>query len=536
MNLLGRLWRQVSAAPALGRVRSKLAAHPLAVCLTAALMLRILPATIHFVIGTDEALYLTLARNLAAGLGFTADGVTPHTEFAPMYPILAAFVYRLGADLELPSRLNILVFGGLLVVPVWGLAKDMCSEAVAWRAAALAALLPALALSVPNWEAPTEQVYSVLLWAGLWVTWRTLKKPSLAHGALAGLLLGLTHVTRIEGLYYVALAGVLMAVNALRHKARSRWGAAIAFAAAASACVVPYSLYVHTYTGLWLAPKGVLHQYHGAAIQSDDPLVYEAAYTTYEENMRNLRALPSIPSYLWEHRAELPSYYARNLVRELVLPFKSPVFLPVTWAPFALAGLWSLRRARPAWWPTAFLGLALGPAVIYHPLSVVDPRYLLPLLPAPMIWAAIGLSELEARWRPGRALTMALAGLFLTADLLGPFYIPRPTEYRALGMWMRQHGISGYDVGVLARKRQPAFYAGARWEWLPLADTAGLLDYAASHHGQYVVIDERTVPALRPQLAYLLDPAQGPPRLKVVHVEEGAKEVVLYQIFEDSAP
>jgi hypothetical protein len=37
-----------------------------------------------------------------------------------------------------------------------------------------------------------------------------------------------------------------------------------------------------------------------------------------------------------------------------------------------------------------------------------------------------------------------------------------------------------------------------------------MLDYAASHRAQYVVIDERTVPALRPELAYLLDARAAP--------------------------
>jgi len=109
-------------------------------------------------------------------------------------------------------------------------------------------------------------------------------------------------------------------------------------------------------------------------------------------------------------------------------------------------------------------------------------------------------------------------------------------EYKALGEWVRAQGIRGGEAGVLARKRQPAFYAGARWEWLPLTDTAGLLDYAASHQAQSVVIDERTVPMLRPQLAYLLDPAQAPATLKIIHVEGAEKRVVLYRIVGGAEP
>src|SRR5262245_38777002 len=88
--------------------------------LVVSLTVRVLPTTVRYVIGTDEALYLTLAQHLAAGDGYTADGVHPHSEFDPGYPLFAAAVYKLvdlparlaeGAEaaaawLELPARLN----------------------------------------------------------------------------------------------------------------------------------------------------------------------------------------------------------------------------------------------------------------------------------------------------------------------------------------------------------------------------------------------------------------------------------------------
>jgi hypothetical protein len=109
----------------------------------------------------------------------------------------------------------------------------------------------------------------------------------------------------------------------------------------------------------------------------------------------------------------------------------------------------------------------------------------------------------------GHALIGLLALAFCMADVTGTFLVPAPLEYKALGEWMATHHV-GQGEGVMARKRQAPFYAHARWEWLPLANTEGMLDYAASHRAQYVVIDERTVPALRPELAYLLDARAAP--------------------------
>src|SRR5690349_7414968 len=97
----------------------------LGLVLAVAVIIRFLPATVRYVIGTDEALYLTLAQHLAAGDGYTADGVHPHSEFDPGYPLFAAAIYqlidipaRLAGDaasavawLELPARLNIVLWG-----------------------------------------------------------------------------------------------------------------------------------------------------------------------------------------------------------------------------------------------------------------------------------------------------------------------------------------------------------------------------------------------------------------------------------------
>src|SRR3970282_350310 len=107
-----------------------------------------------------------------------------------------------------------------------------------------------------------------------------------------------------------------------------------------------------------------------------------AAYTTYEENLKNLRALPGIAEYLWENRGDLPALYFRNLRPEAARAFRSPVSGAVLSLPSTLLGLRSLirqRKERPA---LGFLALTLLPAFTYHPLTVVDLRYLLPLLPA----------------------------------------------------------------------------------------------------------------------------------------------------------
>jgi len=525
---------------------------------TLALLVRILPASVHFVVGTDEALYLTLAQHLAAGHGFTADGAHPHSEFDPGYPLFAALIYRLtGTDdftvappspaeaairaLELPARLNILLLGSLLALPIYFLARAFEQNGegrtgIAWRAGLLTATLPALALGARNLEAASEQLYSPALWFGwLWL-WLGIEKRRWNFFALSGLSFGLAHLTRWEGLLSAGVAGLLLVAAALPSRGPGtplRPRSWLLFLGGVLLLAGPYAAYQTARTGTIFSSKAIIHQLHGEALASSDPFAWERAYANYERARDDPGLYPPLPIYLWEHRAQTALNYARNTLTQIRLIFASPTFMFVIWLPLAIIG--ARRLARPQ---SLFLAATLFPLIIF-PLSVVDARYLLPLAPGALIWAAAGLARADGwlRERLSRRfnvnvplLTAGLCAAFIAADLVGTFLIPAPTEYQALGEWMRANGV-GRGEGVMARKRPVPFYAGARWEWLPFTDTAGLLDYAAERGARYVVIDERTVPTLRPQLAYLLDPAEAPDNLELVmEISEGDKKILLYRI------
>lgn len=534
-----------------------------------ALAVRVLPATYRFVIGTDESLYLTLAQHLAAGHGFTADGVHPHSEFDPGYPLFAAVIYRLiGTNdfvphspdesasaseaiskLEWPARVNLLLLGSLLVAPVYLLARTFENghpdhAGLAWRAALLTTTIPALALGGPNFEAASEQLYTLVLWLGWLCLWIGLEKRRWLFLGLGGLAFGLAHLTRWEGLVSAGVGALIILASHKRLALIRHLQLLAPFLSGVLLLAAPYALYQTARTGSIFSTKAIVHQLHGEALASGDPFAWEKAYADYERVRDTPGLYPPLPVYLWQHRAQTALNYARNTIAQAGMILTSPAILFAMWLPLAVLGARRMTRCQ-----NLFLAATLVPLLIF-PLSVVDTRYLLPLVPAGMIWSARGLvvadEWLRRRLFPGAArttngahsragfiLTGSVCALWIAADLAGPFLIPRPVEYKALGQWMREHGISGNEAGVLARKRQTAFYAGARWEWLPFADAEGVLAYAANHNAQYVVIDERTVPALRPDLAYLLDPEAAPASLELVaEITEEGKKVLLYRIMD----
>jgi 4-amino-4-deoxy-L-arabinose transferase-like glycosyltransferase len=513
--------------------------HFIFLILLAALGVRLLPAAVRFVVGTDEAAYLTLAQNLAADRGFTMDGARPHTEFDPGYPLAASLVYRLGGGLELPAQIN-LVVGGLIVLPVYWLARDLRGERAARRAAWMTALLPALVLGVPNFGASSEQLYGLYVWLGLLALWRGIASAAPGWFILAGLAFGWAHLTRWEGAVYLFVGAGWAGWFLVRKPDRERrlvglLGFVLSFAILAA----PYGVYLQHAQGTWFSSKGATQQIQGEAVATDDPLAWERAYDAYEQARDAPSDLGAWAADLWADRDAEIRLYLTNWLKQIALPFRSFSFLAWLWAPLVPVALWKRGPDPDSRRKLFFLLTTLAPLALF-PVAFVDPRYLLPFIPAGLMWAADGLLMADdwltaKRIRPfspfkGIALAALLSIAFLAADVAGAFLVPAPLEYKALGEWMAEHNVGRGEI-VMARRRQAPFYAGSRWEWLPLADTEGLLARAAERSARYVVIDERTVPSLRPDLAYLLDPEAAPAGLElVVEMKGEGKRILLYRL------
>jgi 4-amino-4-deoxy-L-arabinose transferase-like glycosyltransferase len=511
------------------KLYSLFARQPIWIILIIAVAVRILPATVRFVIGSDDGLFLTLGQNLAAGRGYTGDGLTTQIDFPPGYPFFAAAVYWLGGGLELPTQLNILLIGSLLPLPVTWLTRQLFDSRTALIAGLLTALAPALVLSQGNFEAVAEQPYALLLYTGWGMLWWALTQRRWWGFGLAGLLIGAAHLIRWEGVILgVLAAGIIVLV--LR---RSSPGPVVLFLAGLLLFAGPYAVIVYQYTGSVLSPKTMLTQLHAAAIDASvsDPYAFEKQFYQYYETWLAAPHLP--PDVVQENRTAFLARYAGNLRDEVRLWFTAASFLTVLWViPFGF-GLATMERKRLLFLLPLFIPLAAIPA------SVIDPRYFLPPLAVFMIVTAQGFNWLAGRLpsirlpviaQPVSVAVILLAGslaIFTLADLAGPFLYPRPTAYRTAGLALR--GTLPAGSHIIARKRQIPFYAGGVWEWLPFAELDEVLAYARSHNAGYLVLDEFTTPTLRPQLAYLLDPANAPDNLTPVYIDQ-AGGVVVYRL------
>ncbi len=168
----------------------------------------------------DEPLYTWLSGNAVN---------TPATlgHLSPLFPTFVDWLGRAVAALgiaqpvalELSNVLVYVLFGGLLVAPVYGIARRMAGEAVAAGAGLATVFYPAMLGSFPRAGALVEPMYLLLVAAAWYFLLVAVDENSLWPAALGGLFVGLAYLTRPEALFYLVFAlGLLLVATWLSRK------------------------------------------------------------------------------------------------------------------------------------------------------------------------------------------------------------------------------------------------------------------------------------------------------------------------------
>jgi len=125
----------------------------------AALALRLAVADALPLIDADGVVYVTLARR------FQESGSAFHPLFHPLYPICISLVQPLVGDWEMAGRLVSAVFGSLVILPAFVLARAVVGRQAAIIAVALIAVHPLLVRS--STAVLCEATYTFLLVSGV---------------------------------------------------------------------------------------------------------------------------------------------------------------------------------------------------------------------------------------------------------------------------------------------------------------------------------------------------------------------------------
>jgi 4-amino-4-deoxy-L-arabinose transferase-like glycosyltransferase len=458
----------------------------------AALAIRLLVAEYLSVIEPDGVAYVAIARE------FQTTGSPFDPLFHPLYPIAVALAEPLIGGWEATGRWVSALFGALVVLPAFALARGVVGRQAALLSVILVAIHPRLVLNSAS--VLCETTYTFLLVSSVLAARRGLTAGPHALIALAGLGFGLAYLVRPEGAMY--LAGLLAVVLVMVVRGRGPKAALLPWAAAAVlvfvAVVAPYVWYLSDVWG---------HVTLSGKIDHNLPLATGSA---------------TAPSPLPQRILENAFIFQKHALPDL---------LPWVLLLLVLPGV--LARARTPDWlgrDGVLLAAALPPfaSLAFH----VDSRIFLPSLPfvlpfaaVGMLWAAVTITDARRGWRWSLALMLVVA-LVLAPFTLQPVLRPDAGAglYRQAARWVAE--TQPRDAVVLDRKPFIAFYSDRRWAPIPRVGPDELVDAARNAGARLVVLDSRELPYDRPRLIPLLWSAP-PPGLDVIRDFDAAPAVRL---------
>ncbi|MBM4429242.1 MAG: hypothetical protein FJ026_02695 [Chloroflexi bacterium] len=561
-----------SASPSQGgaeldrRRRSALSEVAIWVALTLWTLLLRLGALLHpqRIVWGDEPFYLWLGRNWLTGQGYSFTGY-PEVHNTPGYPLLSGLFYLLTRNvvspewraLELASDICYVLFGVLLVIPLYLLAKEMYKRGAGIVGVLLTAVYPAIAIVPLFWGTLTEPPYYFFVYTGLLMVLLAMRRDRPWFYCLAGLCFGLAYLTRPEAVAYVAVCGLVLVVVRLMEKrlfTRRTWTLLSLYMIGFLVFFLPYVYYVYQETGSWMVSEkaGVTFVTCLGLSEGNTKAFDEATWGLdstgrevffFSRESYHVSMVDVIVAYPTEF-VQLLIRNARRFVASLLSVRLFPYYLlPVLGLAFFKAA-WDKARAKGE----LLLLASLTPVGAFL-LFFIQDRYIATLLPTLAIWLGLGMYELGVWFRETGANLLGSKFLrlqrFLVAVpavllilfflLLQPRIIGQYTsldsyriEHKTVGLWLGER--IPHDSVVMSRYPALAFYADARWVPTPNAEYDQLLAYAQAKGVDYFVLDEVETRALRPQLAFLLD-EKVPSELELVHVDQSAKgELAIFRL------
>ncbi|MFH1038892.1 MAG: glycosyltransferase family 39 protein [PVC group bacterium] len=503
--------------------------------------------------GIDGVSMAVSGKNLFSGNGLVFQG-RAETIHSPAFPVLVGLFWAVTGNLELGGQLVSVVFGALLVFPVFWMGKILFDGRIGIYAALLSAVLPPFIYT--STEIRVVSLYTTLFIFSLLLIYRFALQPGFRSGLAAGAGISLAYLTRPEAMLLLPLAAVLPFLAGSGRDKRGTGSIAAGWAGMAvgfSVISLPYWIFLRRHLGYWaMNGRGpfTFLGYFGEGWEKENFYLY----TYRDQALQDWIEGGGIGGFFREHRGEILRRLFYNLfsfidlgnssqVRTLGLPrLLVDGVVAAALLAFLLAQIRKIIRRQWRFRDTFFL-LALATVLPYLALSGIDMRYYYPYLPL----AVILLAAFIVRWA-GRAGTRGgspvvrwifaagPAWVLVALSLLSTLYlIPRkietvPYEYKILGEWMAENLPGVSDEVIVSRKMGVPFYMGSPHALPYPGSYDEMLEHARRSGGKYLVIDEWTIPWARPKLAFLLQEKEPPPELEKVHeIDYQGRKTILYK-------
>jgi 4-amino-4-deoxy-L-arabinose transferase-like glycosyltransferase len=453
----------------------------LLVPLTLALLLRLPLLIWPEVIYNDSTIYVLAAKGIL-------EGKWTETVVPPFYPMLIATAQFVTGDFEMAGILISVIFGTLLVIPVFYLGRELYDARVGMIAALLATVQPYLFKY--SGSVLTESIYYFLVAAIILTALRSFNTGKPFYALLFGALTAVGYLVRPEAIGFLAVFGAwILLVNPVH--TRRPFARRTTIVLLAGLCFIafssPYLVLLRKELGRWELSKKVSVT---MGVAEGDDMIEILPGEAFKKQHLTVRSFLNNPFPF----VKAVAFGIFQAFYKFQQSFNPLLFL------LAIIGFVRKKGSFIHWRQNLFvLSFALFFFALVFPMFKISPRYTSHMIPLTLPWAAYGFmgitefirSRDKVRRYSGKTICIIL--LFIIAGLLVQGVVQRRREHRVVqkqaGLWLKHNIPRGEKL--MSRTVQEAFYAGMELIRMPEGDFEHAIETARSRSVRYIVIDEK---------------------------------------------
>jgi len=463
----------------------------------------------------EECEYSRLAQNLVQTHRYVGMREGPQLLYPPLFATLLGAGYLVTGHAEVATHGVPLVAGLLLILAVFALARLNYGPRVGLIAAALTACYPLL--TALSGAAISESVYLPLIVGGAYFGLRCLDGSHRAAAVACGACFGLAYLTRPEALVCPFIISGVALLEGRRRGLKPAVLTALLVLVPVVVLAAPYVAYLSSHAGGFrLEGKSAMNYTIG--LRRNAGMSYPEAARGLGPDLREdgpqllANAFVATARYGAPLRDFVPYFLAsahRNADEMFQTLVRSPAFGSIFTLMLVTVALlrrpWSRRRLVRE---TVLLAIGLGHVFTLLAAHFVQPRYVVPLLPLLIVWAAKGIDE-TARWVAatvqriggGRsalsawAATGARAALILVLLLISVRgltwagfrdEIPDKVSLKQAGIWLDRYRPGPKRIMSVAI--EVPYYAKGSLLPFPYAPAARALEYVQVKKPDFLVL------------------------------------------------
>jgi len=516
-----------------------------------AIIIRVWIVQRYYFLGSDDAGYLGLAINLLeTGQFSAADGSWPI--YPPLYPMFSAAIYYLfGFIIDLPSKLNFVIFSGLLIVPIFLITLRLYNRKEAIIASVLTAVFPTFLLSQQAIWAAAEHMEIFFVWIGIYFLWKGINKTEISHKRVnqelcfSSIAFALAYLTKPEGLLFWMTGLMLLIVFSISNKNVNNLEIIknILFMIISFLIIVsPYWIIQYNNIGTFsLSGKGLSAIAYGFIINlggNVERTIYDGSRKILEAEIDSV----GIFNYIINNKFLFIKHMVKNAEREFSLLFSMGVF-PFYFLPFIGIGLFSNRWNKERLVKELFLLSMFIPMIVNIPFWIGE-RHLLVFIPIFIIWLSNSIPkiwdwlELSIRNLIKKKLIKITCLIIVGVLFSVPFFrfylvTTKPYAIKNVAGWMVQNVPEGEKV-YSVKGHYLDLYTLYRYEIgsIDFDLTSDELYSQAIEDGyQWLLFEDMLTFRHHPQLKDIFDASILPDWLELKYdVTEGGHRAKLYRI------